>query len=306
MKLITYFTILLSIIGIILTSKCGYNQVFKDKKPIPIDTSDAPKSTKRNLVSSSHPIEFYIDSSSINAQNLVSASYANRMKEVLQSTVDIFSSLLKVTNDKKLEINFPEKCDETLITSPPLSNIDADIIIYPVIVSQQDLGGEGVIAAATACYLDRSNNRPIAGVLYLGPSYSFSKPNADFYLKMLLLHEITHVLVFSKGLYDYFPEDSQPVTTTKIVNGVERTLITTPNVVKLAKQHFGCNSLEGVEVEDQGGQGSAGSHWEARTMLGDYMISTDYDENVISDITLGLFADSGWYEVNYYTGGLFR
>ena len=41
-------------------------------------------------------------------------------------------------------------------------------------------------------------------------------------------------------------------------------------------------------------------------MLGDYMISTDYPEIVISDITLALFEDSGWYEVNYYTGGLFR
>ena len=36
------------------------------------------------------------------------------------------------------------------------------------------------------------------------------------------------------------------------------------------------------------------------------MISTDYDEFVISDITLALFQDSGWYKVNYYSGGLFR
>jgi hypothetical protein len=41
-------------------------------------------------------------------------------------------------------------------------------------------------------------------------------------------------------------------------------------------------------------------------MLGDYMVSTDYDETVISDITLALFEDSGWYKANYYTGGLFR
>ena len=41
-------------------------------------------------------------------------------------------------------------------------------------------------------------------------------------------------------------------------------------------------------------------------MLGDYMIGTDYGEIVISEITLALFEDSGWYKVNYYTGGLFR
>ena len=41
-------------------------------------------------------------------------------------------------------------------------------------------------------------------------------------------------------------------------------------------------------------------------MLGDYMIGADYGETVISEITLAVFEDSGWYKVNYYTGGLFR
>ena len=59
-------------------------------------------------------------------------------------------------------------------------------------------------------------------------------------------------------------------------------------------------------MENQGGKGSVGSHWEARYMLGDYMISTDYSEIVISDITLAYFEDTGFYKVNYYTGGLFR
>jgi hypothetical protein len=41
-------------------------------------------------------------------------------------------------------------------------------------------------------------------------------------------------------------------------------------------------------------------------MLGDIMISTDFQEKVISDITLALFEDTGFYKVNYYTGGLFK
>ena len=36
------------------------------------------------------------------------------------------------------------------------------------------------------------------------------------------------------------------------------------------------------------------------------MISRDFMDNVISDITLALFEDSGFYQVNYYTGGLFK
>ena len=41
-------------------------------------------------------------------------------------------------------------------------------------------------------------------------------------------------------------------------------------------------------------------------MLTDYMTSVYYDESVISEITLALFEDSGWYKAEYYTGGLFR
>ena len=51
-------------------------------------------------------------------------------------------------------------------------------------------------------------------------------------------------------------------------------------------------------MENQGLTGSAGSHWESRYMLGDYMISTEYMDNVISDITLALFEDSKIYKVN--------
>ena len=64
--------------------------------------------------------------------------------------------------------------------------------------------------------------------------------------------------------------------------------------------------MKGVKLENQGGTGSVGAHWESRVMLGDYMVSTDYRERAISEITLALFEDSGWYKANYYTGGLFR
>jgi len=91
-----------------------------------------------------------------------------------------------------------------------------------------------------------------------------------------------------------------------IVNDLPKKMIVTPKVVNAARKHFGCNNLEGVELEDQGGEGTKNSHWESRVMLGDFMIGESYGDNVISEITLALFEDSGWYKVNYYTGGLFR
>ena len=88
------------------------------------------------------------------------------------------------------------------------------------------------------------------------------------------------------------------MTTKQIFDGSLVSVINTPKVLAVARQHYNCKSLTGIPLENQGSTGSAGSHWESRYMLGDYMISTDYMDNVISDITLALFEDSKIYKVN--------
>ena len=113
-------------------------------------------------------------------------------------------------------------------------------------------------------------------------------------MKNLIFHELTHVLVFNPELMKELG-----MTNTKIFDGSFITFVNSPRVLTAARQHFNCTSLNGVPLENQGGSGSAGSHWEARYLLGDYMISSDYFDNVISDITLALFEDSGIYKVNY-------
>ena len=41
-------------------------------------------------------------------------------------------------------------------------------------------------------------------------------------------------------------------------------LLVTPRVVREVRSHFGCPTLEGAELEDQGGDGTALTHWEKR------------------------------------------
>ena len=42
-------------------------------------------------------------------------------------------------------------------------------------------------------------------------------------------------------------------------------ILKTPNVVAWAQDHFGCNTLQGVPLENEDG-GIRGSHWERLTM----------------------------------------
>lgn len=41
-------------------------------------------------------------------------------------------------------------------------------------------------------------------------------------------------------------------------------MIVTPNVIRETRDYFNCSILEGAELEDQGGEGTALTHWEKR------------------------------------------
>ena len=69
---------------------------------------------------------------------------------------------------------------------------------------------------------------------------------------------------------------------TDVISQGNRTIITTPKVLEVAKQYFSCGDIQGVELENQGGDGSAGSHWE-RTVLFNEMFDGRSDLVVTDD-----------------------
>ena len=280
--------------------KCGHDKIKKIPK---IANDSLIENNKRRLDDTYHSISFFVDYTQLDRDS-ADSTYKNFLKSAIESTLKIFSELIKVKRTKNLVFKNPAECSDkiTYFNNQITTGVDRDIILFPIIDRTLE---SGVDAAASACYVEPTTYRPTMGFVLLNQNYAYTKTNAKDFLTMLLLHEITHVLVFSESLYSYFNYKGD-VTTTSTINGISRTLIKTPKVRSIAAQHFNCSSIVGVEIENQGGKGSAGSHWEGRVMLGDYMISTDYLEIVISDISLALFEDSGWYQVNYYTGGLFR
>lgn len=76
-------------------------------------------------------------------------------------------------------------------------------------------------------------------------------------------------------------------------------------VLEEARSHFNCTNLDGVPLEYNGGLGTSGAHWSKKYMNTDYMIADSYGENLISRITLALFKDSGWYNVDLEQANLF-
>ena len=69
--------------------------------------------------------------------------------------------------------------------------------------------------------------------------------------------------------------------------------------LKYAREHYDCQNLTGITLEMSGGSGSAGSHWE-KSDLGNEVMNPALDKHMsVSNITLGLLEDTGWYKPNY-------
>ena len=299
--------IILCLIVYTISFKCGHD-LLANIKPKILDLGNSTNNNKTRKLDAStpyEPIRFYIDDTQIKSQvsSTISLTYIQEILEALKSAISMFESILKVQRSDSVFVSVPSPgIGLNVISDAVKTGVAADVIIFPLF--NDDLPN-GVEAAASAMYY-LPNGRPYAGVVMLNKrNYDFQKNNAQDYLIMLLFHELTHVLVFSDKIITQFVGVTNPLTH-KTINGVDRTFLSTPKVVETAKKYFGCSTLTGVELENQGGTGTANGHWESRVMLGDYMIGADYGETVISEITLALFEDSGWYKVNYYTGGLFR
>ena len=105
----------------------------------------------------------------------------------------------------------------------------------------------------------------------------------------------------SAGQYNiYTPDPSYFFSYTDSALGGTRWKLKTSNVLAKAQAHFGCSTLDGVEVEDQGGNGNWGSHWEKRIFGNEFITAqTSEIESIVSQISLAAFEDMGWWGVNY-------
>jgi len=258
------------------------------------------------------PIKIYIDYTYLNSQTSFDASTVSFVKSVIDNTIKVYTNLLNVQSVNPT-LKVTQACSDIPLSgiSNDLQNgVTADIAIFPFFDKK---AGSSTEAYAASCLQDPTTNRPNAGIMALNPEFfKKDRPNALAYYTLLVLHEFNHIFSFSSDLFELFVDSSyktlplSSVVKNTTVNGVPKQMIVSPKVVSTAQKHFACPSLQGVEIEDQGGEGTAGSHWESRVMLGDFMIGETFSENVISEITLALFEDSGWYKTNYFTGGLFR
>lgn len=175
---------------------------------------------------------------------------------------------------------------------------------YLVLVLPQYDPNVSYFAAASGCIDDLATGRPVIGSYYLNFAYMYTNARSEHIYFHVVLHEATHLLGFSSYYYTKYRKPNNGGTysqseamTTSNISGQTFSFLKYPNLLNFAKSYYNDNTIIGVPLEDEGGAGSAGSHWEKTFFPTEYMNPTTENYPVISDFTIELLRATGWYTI---------
>ena len=267
---------------------------------------------RNQLIKLTNPDEEYID---------LIISCINRAKDTIEKLINV----KKENENNKQYISLKDygyginknisgyDFDNSIVINFYKEVLEADLVI---LFRKKDDGDRGAEFGFCEVLESDKDHRPRVGnIIY---NYLFftneERPNMKEetqrqLLSVMFLHEITHILGFNFEVLQ-----TKNMLTTNSSKRIKNKPITkyyvkSEKVLSMAKKYFDCPSIIGVELDNQGNKEEllTNHHWESRLLLGDYMTSEIYyPEQAISEITLALLEDLGWYKPNYYTGGLMR
>ncbi|PBJ81386.1 surface protease GP63 [Trypanosoma cruzi cruzi] len=164
--------------------------------------------------------------------------------------------------------------------------VGADMLLYAA--AAPTIGG--TVAWASTC-VTLQDGRPAAGVLNLGPSFIAPKRESI----RVVSHEIAHALGFNSILMWRLGMISRRSD----VRGKARTFVVDSNeTLARAREHYDCRTAPGMELEDEGGEFTAYSHWERRNAK-DELMSPLVGAGFYTALTMAFFSDMGFYRANF-------
>lgn len=170
------------------------------------------------------------------------------------------------------------------------------------------------LASAGAISLQYIDKRPVYAVIFFHvkriPSTPSDIDSDDPSFFKFVLHELTHALCFSTMLFDYWIDPATnrlyepPPVRSFTFNGKPFTILCTPNFQKWIQVRHGIERFSnrvpaGLEIELDGGSGTAGSHPEQSLYFSDIMAGIENPLNEITELIFLAMLDSGWYKVDF-------
>ncbi|KAH8871140.1 Leishmanolysin-like peptidase [Schistosoma japonicum] len=200
---------------------------------------------------------------------------------------------------------------------------------------------DDLLAYALACQLEYGTDRPVAGYVNMCPNQLSVTPAEVRSTISTFIHEMAHALGFSSTSYAFLRDENgiprtprDPNTglpalgqdadyiykaSTSTVAQVERIWVSAasttvrkinafvlPSVLAEARAHYNCPTMDGMDLEDDGGAGTAFVHFEKRITEDELMSGSYSKDSYVSTLTLAYFKDTGWYTVNMSMAQIWR
>ena len=257
--------------------------------------------------------------------DLMTTKKTNVLKQTMSNVATFVKSFLSV---EKLEKSFPIELKGELYELPTFHASTASDCDYYLSVFTRPFG-EDSTTLAQAIYVtkEEATKRPIFGVIFINarmiPDEAQKEDSSNNNFFYVCLHELFHGLGLSSDLFnEYHPfGDNTPYSKSQKIfeelddpeTGKHHQFLVTPNAHKFAVKQWGVEEFvignnkctSGIEIEDGGGSGTAGSHPECRIGSTDIMIGVSLQQNQpgdytrITPLTAALLLDSGFFQINW-------
>ncbi|AYU76661.1 GP63, leishmanolysin [Leishmania donovani] len=168
-----------------------------------------------------------------------------------------------------------------------LSN--TDFVMYVASVPSEG----DVLAWATTCQVF-SDGHPAVGVINIPAANIASRYN------QLVTRVVTHEMAHALGFSDTFFTDKRMLHNLEKIRGKPHNapVIHSSTAVAKAREQYGCGTLEYLEMEDEGGAVSAGSHIKMRNAQ-DELMAPAAAAGYYSALTMAIFQDLGFYQADF-------
>lgn len=277
---------------------CHHDEYQKKVKMVSIGRDyNAMPAWRRILAVTEHQYRIFIDYNRgdtwINqADNQKLITQYNYCKRLINTAAQYFMNATKVTSEDQLTV---EAISCNNVQFPGVTKATDLYVVVDTINNAQS----SAFATAYACANETTTQRPVTGVFELNLAFIVNTKSNFLLYVPTFVHEMAHIVFFASDRFGGYRKNGQ-IRTDIVSKGVSfagetRDLIVAPEVLDFAKTYFNNPNLQGVPLENGGGQGSAGSHWEKAFMPMEYMNPSVEQPGIMSEFTLRLMQASGWY-----------
>jgi leishmanolysin len=183
-----------------------------------------------------------------------------------------------------------------------INGVNAD---YYIILDSR-FEDSSVVASSRACQTAFNTNRPLTAYSNINRN-QLQPANGDVLLHekntYVMIHELFHTLGISQNSFWDYIDDNGNVLQNHIKNlqigGETQMVIDIPVITNKLRDYYGCSSVPGLIMENDGGDGTAGSHLERKFFVYETMASGSIYGRRVSQFSLALLEGSGWYSPNY-------